>query len=39
MYREFSEGEVPIGYCWDKEITSDSRLNLFDFPMIYCHLR
>lgn len=39
MHREFSEGEVPVDYYWDREITCDSRLNLFDFIMIYCHLR
>lgn len=25
-----SEGEVPIDYYWDREITGDSRLNLFN---------
>jgi len=30
MHKELSEGDVPIDYCWDREITSDSRLNLFN---------
>lgn len=30
MCKELSEGEAPIDYYWDREITSDSRLNLFN---------
>lgn len=30
MYKELSEGEMPIDYHWDREISSDSRLNLFN---------
>lgn len=30
MHKELSEGEMSIDYHWDREITSDSRLNLFN---------
>lgn len=36
MRKVLSEGEVPIDYYWDREITSDSRLNLFNIH--YNHL-